>query len=224
MLFHFIHVDLIPRRYKSPVLRAIAVLTGNGQTVKPACRSVESVKRINVAAATQVEEHECAVALGFGTLGQRIQRRCVGSRAEIRRYRRPAGFVHQTGCHEARTEIAMIRIVDAGFSLAVQRVGIPPVENGDEFVGRHQRVEFGDDFAVRSRIGRRIISILIIESDSVQTVFFHSMGQDLGELCGLGIVHVGDTDALPVAQHGQQHLDALVLQRFHVSLITAVFA
>ena len=49
------------------------------------------------------------------------------------------------------------------------------------------------------------------------------MGQDLGELCGLGIVHVGDTDALPVAQHGQQHLDALVLQRFHVSLITAVF-
>ena len=63
MLFHFIHVDLIPRRYKSPVLRAIAVLTGNGQTVKPACRSVESVKRINVAAATQVEEHECAVAL-----------------------------------------------------------------------------------------------------------------------------------------------------------------
>ena len=65
-LFHFVHVDLIPRRYKSPVLRAIAVLTGNGQTVKPACRSVESVKRINVAAATQVEEHECAVALGFG--------------------------------------------------------------------------------------------------------------------------------------------------------------
>ena len=65
-LFHFVHVDLIPRRYKSPVLRAIAVLTGNGQTVKPACRSVESVKRINVAAATLNSLAKRAKAQGYG--------------------------------------------------------------------------------------------------------------------------------------------------------------
>ncbi|MDA6865120.1 hypothetical protein OSL55_29385, partial [Escherichia coli] len=46
-----------------------------------------------------------------------------------------------------------------------------------------------------------VVGVFVVEPDSVQTVFFHSMGQDLGELCGLGIVHVGDTDALPVAQH-----------------------
>ena len=49
------------------------------------------------------------------------------------------------------------------------------------------------------------------------------MGQDLGELCGLGIVHVGDTDALPVAQHGQHHLDAFGLQPLDIRRGAAVF-
>ena len=49
------------------------------------------------------------------------------------------------------------------------------------------------------------------------------MGQDLGELRGLGCVHVGDTDALPVAQHGQHHLDAFGLQPLDIRRGAAVF-
>ena len=49
------------------------------------------------------------------------------------------------------------------------------------------------------------------------------MGQDLGKLRGLRVVHVGDTDSLPVTQYGQQHLDAHILKRLYIGQITIVF-
>ena len=85
-------------------------------------------------------------------------------------------------------------------------------------------MQFEDDLAIRRGIGgASIIGVLIIESDAVESVFCHGMGQNLGELRGLRAVHAGDADALMVTEYGKQDFDALVLQRFHISQITVVF-
>lgn len=62
--------------------------------------------------------------------------------------------------------------------------------------------------------------VLVVEPDPVESVLLNSMSQNRSELRRLRIVHGGDSHVLPVAQHGNQHLDALVLKTLHVFVVT----
>lgn len=76
----------------------------------------------------------------------------------------------------------MIGVVDAGFCLGIDRTGVAPIEYRDKLVCRHQRMQLGNDLAVRGRIGASpIVGIFVIETDAVESVFCHGMGQNLGE-------------------------------------------
>ena len=78
--------------------------------------------------------------------------------------------------------------------------------------------QFENEFAGRSGInGSRIVGVFIVESDSVQAVFLHDVGENSGELLSIwSSVRFEMPIPLWSPRTSQNHLDPGILQRLDI--------
>ena len=140
--------------------------------------------------------------------------------------RAPAVVRYAGKCAGSLENIMSERSVVGQIDLRTCRCGnvrhIIPLEHLDDFAFAGEfsiefLTQFENEFAGRSGInGSRIVGIFIVESDSVQAVFLHDVGENSGELLDLVIRQVRDADPFVVAQNVQNHLDSGILQRLDI--------
>ena len=83
--------------------------------------------------------------------------------------------------------------------------------------------QFGDQVAIRTGNGGHRAAVLVVESDTVESVLIYGIGENRCKLIGLRVIETREVDILPVRQDGEHDFDALSLQTGYIGGSTAVF-
>ena len=117
-----------------------------------------------------------------------------------------------------------INIVEFGASRCIDLTRRNVIlEERDQFAGRQFVAQFGDQVAKRTGNGGHRAAVLIVESDSVESVLIYGIGENRCKLIGLRVIETREVDILPVRQDGEHDFDALSLQTGYIGGSTAVF-
>ena len=144
---------------------------------------------------TQIDRHGCIMLLGY-----------AGS-ADIR----------------VVTEVG-IDMVELGSGCRVDLIVADIVlEEGNQLAGGQLGAQFGDQVAIRTGNGGHRAAVLVVESDTVESVLIYGIGENRCKLIGLRVIETREVDILPVRQDGEHDFDALSLQTGYIGGSTAVF-
>ena len=118
-----------------------------------------------------------------------------------------------------------IDIVEFGACRCVDLAGPAGIvlEEGDQFAGRQFVAQFGDQVAIRTGNGGHRAAVLVVESDTVESVLIYGIGENRCKLVGLRVIETREVDILPVGQDGEHDFDAFGLQAGYIGGSAAVF-
>ena len=97
------------------------------------------------------------------------------------------------------------------------------LEEGNQLAGGQLGAQFGDQVAIRTGNGGHRAAVLVVESDTVESVLIYGIGENRCKLIGLRVIETREVDILPVRQDGEHDFDALSLQTGYIGGSTAVF-
>ena len=118
-----------------------------------------------------------------------------------------------------------IDIVEFGTCRCVDLAGTAGIvlEEGNQLAGGQLGAQFGDQVAIRTGNGGHRAAVLVVESDTVESVLIYGIGENRCKLVGLRVIETREVDILPVGQDGEHDFDAFGLQAGYIGGGTAVF-
>lgn len=185
-----------------PVLRAVTILASNGFLPSSIGNGIEQRQRIGIGSRTQVEVHDSTVT-GLGQIIGSIPiiRYIATDGTQIDRQRCIA-LLGYAGSADIRvvTEVG-IDMVELGSGCRVDLIVADIVlEEGNQLAGGQLGAQFGDQVAIRTGNGGHRAAVLVVESDTVESVLIYGIGENRCKLIGLRVIETREVDILPVRQ------------------------